>query len=84
MMMSFDPSRILYAHVTCGKMPCTCIYDHKPVEFTLLKCRVPTCKRTFMVETERSEHHLSEHEVPYMVTADMVPLMQQSNGVHHG
>ncbi len=81
--MSFDPSKILYPHFICGELPCTCTYDHKPLEFTLLQCRVPSCRHTFMSETERGNHHLDNHEIPFMVPGDEVAIVQHGNGVHH-
>lgn len=81
--MSFDPSKILYAHFKCEQLPCTCTYEYKPLEFTLLQCRVKTCRMTFMNETARAEHHLHEHASPFAVTGDAVAVQQHSNGVHH-
>lgn len=60
--MSHDPSRMLYAHITCGNSPCTCVWNHPPLAIAQIHCW--SCTRSFLTMTELSAHHLEAHEKP--------------------
>lgn len=67
--MSYDPSRILYAHHACGTFPCSCVWDHPPLAIVTLHCW--SCPLTFPVFTQLAEHHLKEHERPLPAALDV-------------
>ena len=63
--MSFDLSRMPYAHPRCGDWPCTCARVHQPLAMLEIPCWDMSCPATFQVMTEVSEHHLLCHERAY-------------------
>lgn len=62
--MSFDVSKIMYPHWTCGKFPCECTFEHKKLTFQIIQCSNEECKLTFFSFTEMANHHLEMHEKP--------------------
>jgi hypothetical protein len=62
--MSFDPSRQLYPHPTCGTLPCSCERVHGKLEFQLLQCYEQGCSFVAYTIGMVQEHHLDKHERP--------------------
>lgn len=61
-MSTFDLSRLLYVHPTCGKLPCICVREHKPLDVLELTCQ--ECGYTALTASEMQNHSLDNHEVP--------------------
>jgi len=57
--MSFDPSRAIYPHIGCGNLPCTCKFEHKPLEILKFTCN--ECGKDFRTVNDAAEHHLDRH-----------------------
>ena len=65
--MSFDASRQLYPHSTCGTLPCSCVREHKPLVVQTFTCK--ECSRLFYTVNDLAEHHLDNHSsVPLDLT----------------
>ena len=60
--MSFDLSRMLYAHIGCHQLPCVCVWDHTPLHVLTFPCRF--CAATFTHLGDYEAHRLAQHERP--------------------
>lgn len=70
--MTFDPSKLTYAHITCGQLPCVCKWEHKPLSILEFSCE--TCKEVFLTVNQLQEHKFNKH------LGSVIALT--SNGLH--
>ena len=86
--MSHDPSRLLYAHIGCGNVPCTCVWDHPPLAVLEIQCSSCVWKSATM--TLMANHHLKVHERPLparyasLFLAPTPPLLLLEEGAGDG